>query len=143
MTENDKSAPIVDQAEGFLPAPWEPRPGEMAAVYSTLTDPLDTLKAINDTMPVTALAEKPAKIVHIVCHSATVVSDAGEETDVTRTILVGADGVNYAAVSDGILGSVKQISNLYGPPPWDPPLKLKMIEKQTRRGYRTYRLIPA
>ncbi|GAG01848.1 unnamed protein product, partial [marine sediment metagenome] len=63
--------------------------------------------------------------------------------NVARSILVSDKGVNYASVSEGVIGSIKQISALYGAPPWKDGLKLKMIEKETRRGFRTYRLIPA
>ncbi|GAG07874.1 unnamed protein product, partial [marine sediment metagenome] len=80
--------PLVETDGGALPAPWEPQPGEMAAVYSTLADPLDTIRAINDTLPATALKDAPAKIVDVVVHSATVHTETGEILNVARSILV-------------------------------------------------------
>ena len=124
-------------------APWDPQPGQMAAIVTTLSDPKQIIAAMNDTLPMTDLKDKPAKFVDVIIHKATVMGEGDEEpTDVRRTVLISDKGVNYAAVSEGVISSIEQISSLYGPPPWDPPLKLKLIEKQTRRGYRTYRLIP-
>ena len=138
---------FVGTPDGTAVVPWLPAPGEMAAVVTTLnldTDAKKILRCMNDTMPVTALAEKSAKIVDIIVHSATVLNDeTGEYTEVKRTVLISDKGINYASMSEGVLGSVKQISAIFGPPPWDPALDLKMIEKQTRKGRRTYILIPA
>ena len=148
MTEDTRPEypPMQADREGTAVVPWLPAPGEMAAVVTTLDlveDAKKIIRCMNDTMPVTALAEKSAKIVDIIVHLATVLNDeTGEYDDVKRTVLISDKGVNYASMSGGVLGSIKQISAIYGPPPWDPPLDLEMIEKQTRKGRRTYILIP-
>lgn len=141
MTENASPVPQADQ-EGNLIAPWEQGAGELTAFATTIAEPLPAIRAVNDTMPMTDLKEKPAKIVHVTMHAATVLTEDGEVIEVLRTVLTDSKGVNYAAVSDGVVGSIKQIAALYGPPPWDPPLELEMIEKNTRKGWRVYRLVP-
>ncbi len=156
MTKHNPSEIMYEAEEERLPepefkadpqdtalAPWEPQPGQMAAVVSTLTDPKKIIASMNDTLPMTDLKERPDKFTDVIIHKATVMGEGeNEPTDVRRTVLISDKGVNYACVSEGVISSLEQITALIGPPPWDPPLKLKLIEKQTRRGYRTYRLIP-
>ena len=128
--------------------PWETPVGEPMAVASTLPGK-ETLIAMNDTIEATELKDKPARIVHVIVHNATVRDDeSGIETEVRRTVLIDTKGVAYACVSDGVISSLQQLAAVFGPPPWNDVdgskgLPLRMIEKQTRRGFRTYRLIPA
>ncbi len=122
--------------------PWETPAGEPMAVASTLPGK-ETLIAMNDTIEATELKSKAAKIVHVIVHNATVTDEDGIESPVRRSVLIDTKGVAYACVSDGVISSLQQLAAVFGAPPWDEGLPLRMIEKQTRRGFRTYRLIPA
>jgi hypothetical protein len=132
----------VDNA-GTAIAPWDPQAGEVAALVSTISDPLEVIAGINDTIPLGDFVESGEvfKVNDVTIHAATVTQDDGEVIEVRRTVLHTDKGVNVAAVSEGVVGSIRQISALYGPPPWD-GLKLKAVQKSTRKGFRTYRLIP-
>ncbi len=122
--------------------PWEPSPGQQMQVASTLPGK-ETLIHMNDTIEATELKDKPAKIQHVIVHAATVVDESGSESDVRRVVLVDTKGVAYACVSEGVISSIQQLAAVFGAPPWDLGINLRLIEKKTRRGFRVYRLIPA
>lgn len=61
----------------------------------------------------------------------------GEIVDVARCILIDDKGVSYGCISDGIKNSMIQIFAIYGNPSDLPqPLKVKVTEKKSRRGYK-------
>ena len=68
---------------------------------------------------------------------------AGEYVDAIRCVLIDSNGVPFAFVSDGIAADLAQMIYTFGLQPWVPAVLVKPVEVKTRRGYRTYRLIPA
>jgi hypothetical protein len=62
-------------------------------------------------------------------------------SDVPRTILLTDDGTAYAAVSDAILGSLRDVFGIMGhPSEWTEPLPVKVVEKRGRSGFRFYKI---
>lgn len=125
--------------------PWDR--GARQKMFTTL-DPADTIRAINDTKALDTLGDKVLHVQDVVMHSATVTDEAGDPKPTLRTILVGTDPETgertfYASVSDGVVDSIALLSDLYGNPPWKPALDLKLVIAKTRRGFRTFKLIPA
>jgi hypothetical protein len=128
MTDNTKAL-----------APWEE--GEVPEIFSSLSDPIDTLNLIGDAQPIEDMLGKPIDLVHIVVHKATVTAEDGTVLDVQRTILVDKKGAAFAAVSTGVLASLRLILGAMDRvPPFDPPLKIQVEQKNTRRGRRVYKI---
>jgi hypothetical protein len=82
------------------------------------------------------------EVQHVLAHRVTVIDDDGVEVEADRLVLVGPDGESVSCTSTGILRSLQVIMGLYGMPPFKPALKLKIRQKDTRRGRRIYSLVP-
>lgn len=64
--------------------------------------------------------------------------ETGEISRATRIILVDDKGVSYGCVSNGIVGSIKKLVAIMGPPPWIPsisvrPLRIPTAKDRTRK----------
>lgn len=80
---------------------------------------------------------------HVLAHRVEMVDEeSGEITLGDRIVLVTPKGDAYQAVSAGVRRSVQLIAHFKGLPPWTPPLKLKVEQIPTRRGFRTFTLTP-
>ena len=81
---------------------------------------------------------------HYVLHPVTLVDQiTGEEVTAVRTILPQPDGGAVAFVSLGIIKSLGRIAWAVGKsPPYDPPLRVKLVSRGTGNGRRTYKLVP-
>lgn len=80
------------------------------------------------------------EIENVLLHDVVLEGENGEEIPAVRTVLIGADGTCYAAVSNGVISSLQKIFALVGVGPWTPPLKVVAKEVNTRKGRRTLRL---
>lgn len=58
--------------------------------------------------------------------------DTGEVSIVPRTVMISPDGKSYQAVSQGIYSAIKRLHQIYGPPTWDPAVKIEI--KQVKSG---------
>ena len=101
-----------------------------------------TLNAVTNADPVSDHLDETIDLVHVVTQAVTIADDkTGEERDVVRVILLSADGSAYAAVSDGLLGSLRDVFGIMGhPSTWAEPLPVKVVEKRGRSGYRFYKI---
>ena len=79
------------------------------------------------------------EIVDVAAHPVSLVDEnTGEVVDALRTILIAKNGTVYDAVSQGIASSLSKIFGIVGMPPWnDEPLKIKVVEQKTRKGFKT------
>lgn len=69
--------------------------------------------------------------------------ESGEVVDAVRTLLVQPEGPPIQFVSTGILKSIARIAwKERRNPPFDPPVKVKLVQKSTGKGRRTYKLLP-
>lgn len=129
MTEHESTTAL---------APWE---GVTPDLFSTMPDPIDTLNMIGDAQRVEDYLGKPIDLVHVIMHKATVTAADGSEMEVLRTILVDKKGAGFAAVSQGVVSSLRLILGaLDRRPPFDPPLKVQVEQKSTKGGRRVYKL---
>jgi hypothetical protein len=80
--------------------------------------------------------------VHVVAQAVTIVDDrAGVATDAIRAILLDANGSAYAATSDGLMGSLRDVFGIMGQPDtWAEPLPIRVVEKRGRSGFRFYKI---
>ena len=79
------------------------------------------------------------EIVNVAAHPVSLVDEnSSEVVDTLRIVLVDKNGVNYDAVSQGIASSIQKIFGIVGMPPWTgEPLKIKVVEQKTRKGFKT------
>lgn len=79
----------------------------------------------------------------LVLHTREVVDD-DEVKIALRGVLVLADGTCIGTWSSGALRCLREIMDptMYGRPTWNPPLRLRVIQRGLANGMRTYRLIP-
>lgn len=83
------------------------------------------------------------EISHLVVHNVEVLDeDTGELLERDRIVIVQPDGTMLSAVSQGIRKSVQLLCALYRLPPYDPPLRVKIVQTNTKRGRRLYQLLP-
>lgn len=64
--------------------------------------------------------------------------ETGEILMAVRLVLIAPDGQTAACCSAGAVRSATAIIQLYGQPPWDPPLYLTVKQVTTRKGRRTF-----
>jgi hypothetical protein len=67
----------------------------------------------------------------------------GEYIEAIRCVLIDKNGIAVAFVSDGIAADLAQMIYTFGLQKWEPPVLVKIEEVTTRRGWRTYRIVPA
>lgn len=67
----------------------------------------------------------------------------GEYSDAIRTVMISPDGQMVAFTSDGVAQSLAQLIAVYGLEPWKPAVDIKVDVIKTRKGFKTYVLIPA
>lgn len=104
-----------------------------------------TLNAVTNAVPIADHLGKTIALTNCVFQAVTVVDDkTGEATDTVRTILLADDGTAFAAVSDGILGSLRDVFGIMGQPDtWPEPLPVQVVEQRGRSGYRFMKLVLA
>lgn len=69
--------------------------------------------------------------------------NTGEMQTCPRIVLIDADGKSYGCVSFGVLGSLKKIMAVYGPPTWEDPVEVKpvLINKAADRRILSLQLV--
>lgn len=79
------------------------------------------------------------EIVNVAAHPVSLVDEnTGEVVQAMRTVLIDKNGKNFDAVSQGVVSSLQKIFAIVGQPPYnDEPLKIKVVEQKTRKGYKT------
>ena len=59
---------------------------------------------------------------------------SGEVRRAVRSVIVREDDSSIAFVSDGVASSLMQLAAMYGPPPWYPPIKVRIIYERLSSG---------
>lgn len=78
------------------------------------------------------------EIKDVVAHPIELVDEnTGELTECVRMVLIDKDGKGYESVSQGIFSSIKKLFVIIGQPSWEIPVKMKVIEQKTRKGFKT------
>lgn len=79
------------------------------------------------------------EIVNVAAHPVNLIDEnTGELVEALRVVLIDKNGNNYDAVSQGIVSSLQKIFAIVGPAPYlEEPLKIKVVEQKTRKGFRT------
>lgn len=78
------------------------------------------------------------EVVNVAAHPVSLVDEnTGELVNALRMVVIDKDGKNYDAVSQGIVSSFQKIFGIVGQPPFNPALKIKVVEQKTRKGFKT------
>lgn len=80
--------------------------------------------------------------VNIIAHEAEFENDQKEIVSAIRTVLIDVNGKSYGSVATGVRDSVRSLFGMVGLPPYNPPIKLTPVQKKTRNGFRTLKLVP-
>lgn len=113
-------------------------------VYSTFKgEDFDTRKkvlaALTDTAPVSDHLGKTIKLANVIAQSVEVADDNGVLNESVRVVLVDEAGASYAALSDGLFRSIRNIFGILGEPhQWPGPLPVKVVEEKSRKGFRFF-----
>lgn len=113
---------------------------------STRAGKLETIAAITNAKPVNEHLDTPIALVDVIVQAVEIADTAsGELTDAVRTYLIAEDGTAYAATSNGILGSLRDIFGILGQPStWDGvPLPVKVMEERGKSGRRYMKIVLA
>lgn len=101
-----------------------------------------TLNAVTNAEPISDHLGETINLVHVVAQAVVIVDDkTSEATDAIRAILLDANGNAFAATSDGLMGSLRDIFGIMGQPDtWVEPLPIRVVEKRGRSGFRFYKI---
>lgn len=70
-------------------------------------------------------------------------SETRDLVSVMRVVLISPDLHAVATVSDGVWLGLVRLVEFMGSGPYDPPLKVKLVESKTNKGRRMVSLVPA
>lgn len=77
---------------------------------------------------------KTINMVDYIAHNVEVENDKGDKVKAVRLILIDDKGKSYASVSDGAVQALAKIFSIFGTPDtWEEPLKIKAVEKKSRK----------
>jgi hypothetical protein len=82
------------------------------------------------------------EVVNVAAHETVIeTKDKGRVTAI-RTVLIDKDGKSYGSVAEGVRDSIANLFAMVGMPPWSEPIRLTPVNKTTRNGFKTLKLIP-
>ena len=84
----------------------------------------------------------PLEMVDALAHNVDIVTDDGEAIKASRLVIIDKNGKTYSTVADGARSSMGNLFNIFGLPPFNPPLKIVAREVKTRRGFYTLNIVP-
>lgn len=118
-------------------------PSSQGRIQSSIEDPGLTMRLKATRQSIDVMAEEPRQIQDIIMHDGVFVDqETGEKKQFVRTVLITPEGVACATTSDGVVQSLQEISQIFGPPPWRPAINLELVTQVTKQGFTVYSLLP-
>ena len=119
-------------------------PASEHRVATSLDDPIQAMRLQADSATFNELPEEGGiPIQDVILADVQIVDrETGVVTSAVRSVIITPDGRGYATVSAGVLQSLQQLSQIYGPPPWSPALNLELLRRKTNSGFIVFRLVP-
>lgn len=97
-----------------------------------------------DVKPVSGCLGNVIPLHKFYCHQVQIAGETpGEYLDAIRVVLIDDDDNAYACVSDGVARDLGRIIATFGMGPYDPPIGIRVVQGNTRKGRRFYSLQPA
>lgn len=97
-----------------------------------------------EVLPATEAINRPIKLEHFYVHQVQIAGETpGEYVDAIRVVLIEPEGRAFGFVSDGIAKDLARIISTFGMGPYSPPIPVKAVQFNTRKGRRAYSLQPA
>lgn len=125
---------IVNASAGAMVTSLHANPNDRMAsvrVFNAMNNPTDRVaNHINEIIEVQDYLIEMTEIEDTDAYG----NGLGSYSIVPRVVLVTADGTSYQAVSYGIASAVRNAVVVCGDAPWQPPVKLKIKQVQTKRG---------
>lgn len=152
MLEQDKTSMVtVDQSQlstDILDPGMMFFGQQQMQIFTTLPQETDEQKALVLKAATSAPDMKPADLMgtpfpmaNILAHQVTLMNDkSGELVTAVRCVLINPDGKTAGFVSEGVQRNLAMIFQLFGKPPYNPALFVRVKQVDTRRGNRTYTL---
>jgi len=98
-------------------------------------------QALTDAEPVADHVGETIQLANVVAQAVEVADETGAVNETVRVILVDDKGKSYAALSDGLFRSIRNIFGILGEPQqWGQPLPVKVLEEKSRKGFRFFTL---
>jgi len=106
----------------------------------SFADKVSVLKAVTDALPISENLGKPIALRNVVAQIVEIADDkTGITVEAVRVILVDEDGTAYAGVSDGLFKSIQNIFGILGmPDSWPEGLRVAVVEKKSRNGFKFF-----
>lgn len=103
------------------------------------------LNAVTNAEDVSDNLNTAINLVHVVTQAVSVTDTVtGDPRDVVRTILIDDNGKSFACVSDGVVGSLRDIFGVIGhPSTWDQPLPVMVVEQKGNQGRKFFKIVLA
>jgi hypothetical protein len=101
--------------------------------------------AISDAMDIRDHLNEPIALANVVAQAVSIAdTNTGEVIDTVRVILVSSDGDAYAAISDGLLGSLRDLFGILGEPAtWSEPVPIIVKEEMSNKSRRFFKIVLA
>lgn len=112
---------------------------------STQEGKMKLYSALQDSEKLDEHLNEPLDVVNVIAQRVAVANEeSGEMNESARVIIVTEDGTSYSATSPTLLSAFNTLFGIFGTPDtWAEPMKLKVIEGKSRKGYRFFNLVPA
>lgn len=144
MTENNEMM-TVNRADLAAPSQIEMLTNATSTFYcsiqndGTRASQVKIYNAVNSKgEPLDDHKNEVLEIVDIAAHPVTLTDEnTGEVVDALRVVMIDKNGKIFDAVSQGIASSLQKIFGIVGQPTYNPPLRMKVVEQKTRKGFKT------
>lgn len=98
---------------------------------------LDIYEAVSNSRALDDLVGSYIEVENVIIQPVELTNiNTGELEQRNRIVLMTPDGEAYGCSSRGVEMSMKNLFSIVGCPPWTPAIKLDVIKKQGRNGYK-------
>lgn len=80
------------------------------------------------------------EVENLLIHEVELESEDGELIKQMRIVLISPSGETCSFCSNGVVKGIKNLMFVYGVPPWNPAVKVRVKQVKTRKGFRTYNI---
>ena len=145
MPENLPAVAQMDAAENKLAKMATDTIGVWSSIKTDTVDgKMDTFDALSNAQNIddAGMLDKPFWLKNVIMQAVTITGEDGEDIPSIRALLVSESGDTYAATSDGLFNSLRNLISVVGEPDAWPDHKLPVIVKRVkgRRGFSFYTL---